>query len=91
MKTVRLRISGLVQGVGYRDWTMRTASALGLYGWVRNRADDTVEMVIQAEDRVVEQMVALCREGPRAAQVADIRITPEPALVDLNFRCLPTE
>ena len=42
-ETVRLRITGGVQGVGYRIWATRTASGLGLRGWVRNRSDGSVE------------------------------------------------
>ena len=45
-QTVRLRITGEVQGVGYRLWARRTATGLGLRGWVRNRFDGTVEALV---------------------------------------------
>jgi acylphosphatase len=44
-KTLRLRITGRVQGVGYRLWATRTAARLGLRGWVRNRSDGSVEVL----------------------------------------------
>ena len=45
----RLRIHGRVQGVFYRAWSRETATALGLRGWVRNRADGTVEMLVAGD------------------------------------------
>lgn len=62
-------ISGRVQGVYYRDWTVATASRLGLTGWVRNRHDGTVEAVFCGPAESVEAMLAECREGPPAAKV----------------------
>ncbi len=44
-KTIRVIISGRVQGVGYRAWTVAMAGDSGLKGWVRNRSDGTVEAV----------------------------------------------
>jgi ADP-ribose pyrophosphatase len=46
-RSLRVRVSGLVQGVGYRDWLIRRAGAAGVYGWVRNRREDFVEAVLQ--------------------------------------------
>ena len=68
----RLRIHGRVQGVFYRAWTVETARGLGLAGWVRNRADGSVELVARGETEAVERLIALCREGPPAARVARI-------------------
>jgi len=70
MKTTRqLRISGRVQGVGYRDALRRKALAWGLAGWVRNRLDGTVEAVLQGDARSVEDVIAWARRGPPAARV----------------------
>ena len=75
MRSVRLRITGRVQGVGYRAWMMRQASTLGLRGWVRNRADGSVEaLVIGDEDRVAA-IVEACREGPLGARVSDVAVS----------------
>ena len=67
--TRRLRIHGRVQGVFYRGWSVETARALGLRGWVRNRHDGSVEMLIRGDKERVERMIARCREGPPAARV----------------------
>ena len=87
----RLTISGRVQGVGYRDWTIRTAQRLGLTGWVRNRMDGAVEALIVGDDRAVGTMIDACRQGPPAARVDNVDIEP----VDLDilpqgFTQLPT-
>lgn len=65
-------ISGRVQGVWYRAWTVKEATALGLDGWVRNRADGTVEAVFSGEDTNVGAMLEACKTGPRLARVKDI-------------------
>jgi acylphosphatase len=68
-RSVRVRISGRVQGVGFRAWTERRANALGLSGWARNLANGDVEAVFYGPSEAVEAMLAACREGPRLAQV----------------------
>ncbi|WP_298016466.1 acylphosphatase [uncultured Parasphingopyxis sp.] len=70
----RLEIHGRVQGVFYRDWTVKSARELGLAGWVRNRLDGTVEAVVQGEADAVERMIALAQNGPPAANVDRIDV-----------------
>ena len=72
----RLTVTGRVQGVGYRDWAMRTAVRLGLSGWVRNRLDGSVEAVIVGDDAAVGRMIEACRYGPSAARVDAVDIEP---------------
>lgn len=72
MRAKRLLISGTVQGVGYRAWMAREARSRGLSGWVRNRADGRVEALLYGEPDAVEELVRLCRRGPRAARVTQI-------------------
>lgn len=68
----KVRISGRVQGVWYRGWAVRQATALGLRGWVRNRADGTVEALFAGPPSDVDAMVEACREGPPAARVDSV-------------------
>jgi len=68
--TIRhLVIHGHVQGVRYRAWTEETALSLGLEGWVRNRRDHTVEVVLAGPGATVAAMIDACRRGPPAAYV----------------------
>lgn len=60
---IRLVIEGRVQGVGYRAWTAREASARGLDGWVRNRRDGSVEALFAGDADTVRLMVSACHKG----------------------------
>lgn len=75
--TFRLRIKGEVQQVGFREWAIREALARNLDGWVRNRGDGTVEMLISGPDKVVQDMLGACTKGPEAAMVTTIDIVNE--------------
>jgi len=73
-RCARLRISGRVQGVGYRDWMIDTAVSLGLDGWVRNRRDGSVEAVAAGLGEVVEDLVTAAWSGPPAARVGAVDV-----------------
>lgn len=77
-RSVRLRIEGRVQGVGFRAFVEREATALGLRGWVRNRRDGGVEAVIAGHPDLVEAMIEACRRGPSSAQVDLVKVLDEP-------------
>jgi acylphosphatase len=70
--TQRLLVSGRVHQVGYRDWTIRNARALGITGWVRNLRDGRVEILAQGDEAALTELVAACRTGPRLAEVAHV-------------------
>ena len=89
MRSVRVRISGRVQGVFFRATCARLADELGLSGWVRNRPDGDLEAVFQGPDRAVEDMLAWCREGPPHAQVDAVDVRPEPPGTQGGFRVEP--
>lgn len=74
---VRLRIEGLVQGVGFRAFVVGVARGEGLDGWVRNRRDGGVEAVLAGPAEAIERVVARCREGPPASRVDMLRIFDE--------------
>ena len=87
---VRATFEGQVQGVWFRAWTTDEAVARGLDGWVRNRADGTVEALFSGPAKVVEDMVAACRKGPPAARVTAVRLEPAEAPGETGFHQAPT-
>ena len=77
IETVRLKITGRVQGVGYRLWATRMAANLGLRGWVRNRSDGSVEALVTGAPEDVAAMVEASRKGPIGAHVAEVTAVPD--------------
>lgn len=65
-------VSGLVQGVFFRDSTRREAQALGLSGWVRNLPDGRVEVLFVGPRGACERALAFVREGPPRAEVTGV-------------------
>ena len=65
-------VRGVVQGVGFRFFAERTARALGIRGWVRNRPDGTVETVAQGDETSVGEYLARLRRGPSGARVDEV-------------------
>lgn len=89
-RNVHVLVSGVVQGVGYRAWTVAKARELGLDGWVRNRVDGRVEALFAGPAEAVARMVDACRRGPRLARVDAVRSTDTAEPIEAGFRCLPT-
>jgi len=75
---MHVTIRGRVQGVFFRMETKRTADRYAVFGWVRNRADGTVEAVFEGDQEKVVTVVDWCRRGPRHADVRGIDIQAEP-------------
>ena len=75
----RVRVSGRVQGVFFRQTTAQEAARLGLMGWVRNLPDGDVQVVIEGEAEKVDQLIAWCHHGPPSARVDDVSISWEAA------------
>jgi acylphosphatase len=65
----RIVVEGVVQGVGYREFTRRAALRLNVSGWVRNRSDGAVEALVRGSPPGVEALIAAMRQGPRFAAV----------------------
>lgn len=72
--TKHLFISGRVQGVGFRYFTQKNASALGLKGWVKNLPDRRVEAMVSGSSEKVDELIKKCKDGPPSAYVEDMQI-----------------
>jgi acylphosphatase len=89
-KIVHVLISGSVQGVWFRAWTVQEAQARGLDGWVRNRRDGDVEAVFAGPAAKVDDMIRVCHIGPDSARVANVDVEPHNEEPGAGFRKSPT-
>lgn len=72
-------VTGVVQGVSFRWFTQRRATELGLAGWVRNRADGSVEFVAEGSRDVLEGLIDIVRVGPSSSAVENVATEWQPA------------
>ncbi|MDG1708554.1 MAG: acylphosphatase [Emcibacteraceae bacterium] len=89
-KAVRVLIFGRVQGVFFRDWTVKTALSYELNGWVRNRTDGTVEALMVGLEEAVDKMVKECWFGPPSAKVDEIKVSTAIGITKAGFEQKPT-
>lgn len=73
----RVVVRGFVQGVFFRDSLRRLAERRGVAGWVANRADGSVEAVLEGPASTVDELVEWMREGPRGARVDELESSRE--------------
>jgi acylphosphatase len=73
----RVVVRGRVQGVFFRDSVRRQADSSGVTGWVANRADGSVEVVLEGEPDAVERLIEFCRRGPSRAEVESVDVGEE--------------
>lgn len=71
-ESVKLIITGRVQGVYYRASMLQEAEKLGLAGWVMNRSDGSVEAVAEGSKSNLAALIAWCHQGPPGARVAGV-------------------
>ena len=90
MVTIRVVVTGRVQGVGYRAWAERNARELGLSGWVRNLRDGTVEATFSGPPDRVDEMIGRCRRGPSHARVEVLERYDEPLPPPAGFQIRPS-
>jgi acylphosphatase len=72
LTSLRFRIEGQVQAVGYRNYLIAEATKLGLDGWVRNRSDGTVEALASGPTEAIEAFFTVCARGPEGARVTNV-------------------
>lgn len=86
---VHLVIHGRVQGVNFRNFTLKNAERAGIFGWVKNRQDHTVEALLQGAPGKVEEMKKTLEEGPAAARVDRVEeIESEESTIYYSFQIL---
>lgn len=76
-KRVHVYISGRVQGVYFRQTTLKVAGEIGVCGWVRNTSCGRVEAVVEGDEEKVDRMIEWCKKGPSMASVTNIALTEE--------------
>jgi acylphosphatase len=88
--TLRIRIEGTVQGVGFRAFVLKEANARRLVGWVRNRMDGSLEALASGPTKQIESLITCCMKGPRGARVANIDLFVADAPKEPGFTMRPT-
>jgi acylphosphatase len=88
--SLRLRIEGFVQAVGFRHFAIEKARELALDGWIRNRSDGTVEALVSGSTKSVEAFVAACTRGPAGSRVKSIDLHNAEPPAEKGFHRLPS-
>lgn len=70
----RIIVNGVVQGVGFRYWTIRKASEFGINGYVANLPDGSVAIEVEADRSIVEAFIKEVKIGPTYASISDVKI-----------------
>ena len=91
MKRLHAKVTGRVQGVGFRYFVLNSANQLGLTGWARNRRDGSVEVIAEGELDSLKQLVGALRKGPTSSIVRDLKTNiQEPTGEFKSFHVRPT-
>jgi acylphosphatase len=85
MKNVKIRITGRVQGVGFRYHTMQIALANNINGFVKNMPDSSLYIEASGPDNEVELFIEWCRNGPKWACVENVEIVETSDKAFLGF------
>lgn len=88
LKSISIKIVGLVQGVGYRANLLKQAQRLNLAGTVQNQPDGTVYAEVEGPAVDIEKLVAWCHKGPRFAKVSEVIINDIPKRGFTEFQIL---
>ena len=88
-----VRVHGRVQGIGYREACVGRAREMGVTGWVRNRMDGSVEVLLQGSPQQLADMCIWLRDGLTVALVDELDVTPvQPPFPRFDrFERLPTQ
>ena len=69
MPTAKFEVRGLVQGVGFRFFTVRKAKSLGLTGYAKNMLDGSVEVIANGEEKHIQELYDFLKQGPERSYV----------------------
>jgi acylphosphatase len=78
MQTVRLLITGKVQGVFFRETARKVAEKLNIKGWIKNTPDEKVEAMITGDEQQVNDFIKWCKTGPDRAEVEEVIVSDQP-------------
>ena len=91
IKRLHVRVSGRVQGVGFRYFVLNSATELGLVGWARNRRDGSVEVLAEGELDDLKKLIGALQRGPRSSHVRDLKTNLQDPTGEFNsFFVKPT-
>jgi acylphosphatase len=76
LKHFNIKVTGKVQGVGFRYATRDMALAFGVKGFVQNLSDGNVYIEAEAEEEVLNDLILWCKKGPQLARVNNVFVTP---------------
>lgn len=85
MKTLKIRIFGVVQGVGFRYSAQKEAEKYNLDGWVKNESDGSVTAEVTGPADSVEAFRQWCTHGPSSAKVEDVKVEEKSAQDQKGF------
>ena len=88
MSCYQIKISGMVQGVFFRDSAKQEAKKLGLVGYAKNLADGSVEIVACGDEEKIKEFISWCRQGPDSAKVEKTEISETPFQNFKDFQIL---
>ncbi|MBC7189494.1 acylphosphatase [Candidatus Aerophobetes bacterium] len=77
-KRAHILVEGKVQGVFFRATAKQVANSLGVKGWVKNRWDGKVELLVEGEEDAINRMIKWCHKGPPGAFVTNVEVEYEP-------------
>lgn len=86
MKTYHITVKGRVQGVGFRYYTLQRAQSLGVKGWVKNRPDGSVEIMVSGQGQALNTFIDAIKEGPSFSRVESVDFIEEP----VEHKALPS-
>lgn len=73
-KAIHIKVTGHVQGVGYRWFVLEKARELNLTGWVCNNLDFSVDILSEGEENDILDLISNVKEGPRSAEVENVEV-----------------